>query len=92
VIHNGANTSDSSNITDLHMRNFLFKFGSSAMTLDEVLAKDKGLVRFGNPENSGIYSPDDGRPVKYYQSQPLCWFDYGDQIPLDEMIIKVADF
>ena len=92
MIHNGANAPNSSNITNLHLRNFLFKFGLSAMTLDEVLAKDKGLVRYGNPENSGIYTLDDGRQVKYYQSQPLCWFDYGDQIPLDDIVIKIADF
>lgn len=89
VVHNGTDDINTSNITDLHLRNLLFKFGPSDMTLGELLRKDKNS---GEPENFGIYTLDDGRQVKYFQSHPLHGFGVGDQIRLDDMIIKIADF
>jgi hypothetical protein len=89
VIHNGTNGTNTSNITDLHLRNLLFKFGPSDVTLEEVLGKDKN---YGEPANFGIYTLDDCRQVKYFQSQPLSGFGAGDQIHLDDMIIKIGDF
>ena len=59
------------------------------MTLEEVLGRDKN---HGAPANFGIYTLDDGRQVKYFQSQPLSVFGAGDQIHLDDMIIKIGDF
>ena len=59
------------------------------MTLEEVLGRDKN---HGAPANFGIYTLDDGRQVKYFQSQPLSGFGAGDQIHLDDMIIKIGDF
>ena len=90
IVHNGTNCNNTSNRIDLHLKNLLFKFGRANMTLEEVLRKDKNHA--SEPGDFAIYTLDDGRKVKYYQSLPLYGFEDGEQIRLDGMVIKISDF
>ena len=62
------------------------------MTLDEVLAKDKGLSTRGDPAQDFETWNIEGRPVRIYYSQPICWFDDGEIINLEDVVIKITDF
>jgi hypothetical protein len=78
---------------DFHPKNFLLGFDSTPLTVKELLAKDKAFSIYGDPaETYSEYNVGDGVMVRVYLSQPICLFSDGDSLPLDDLVVKIADF
>jgi hypothetical protein len=77
---------------DFHPKNFLLSFGCTPLTVRELLARDKAFSIYGDPTEACWEAESDGVKIRMYQSQPICFFSDGDPLPLQDLVIKVADF
>jgi serine/threonine protein kinase len=93
IIHNGMPLVPLLTFVDFHPKNLLLGFGLTPITVRELLAKDNAFSIYGDPaEVYHLYDVGDGVMVRVYVSQPICLFSDGDPLPLDDLVVKIADF
>lgn len=79
---------------DFHAKNYLVAFESKVLTISDLLAEDMSSTIFGDPENAfNEWTPyGSEEKILIYKSQPIYRVKHGDEIALEDIYIKVADF
>lgn len=78
-------------ILDLRPQNFLLTFGSTAITIKELLAAEKSQEQYGDPKRDMIHEDPNGIGV-IYASRPVALVADGELVELGKMKVKIADF
>ena len=78
-------------ILDLRPQNFLLTFGSTAITVQELLAAEKSEEQYGDPNKDMIYEDPNSVGV-IYASRPVALVADGELVDLSKMKVKIADF
>lgn len=75
--------------------NILLGFGNTSITIDELLAKERSSTTEGDaarvPYDDCRVSPS-GELVRIYHSQPVYIMREGEELTLDRVKVKIADF